>query len=205
MNLQTAVLALITPFLVAVMPVTFAADTAGLIADCEACHGKNGASTDPMVPTIAGYSAYYLAESLLIYKEKARPCPQIKYLTGAKKGTSTTMCEAVAHLSEEQSNAIGEYYAEKPFVRAKQAFDPALAKIGSGLHELHCTKCHEDGGSSPDDDAGILAGQWTPFLDVQMTEYLEGKRPMDEKMKPKMEVLKPEDVKALLHFYASFQ
>jgi len=182
-----------------------AAELATVLADCETCHGKDGVSSAPMVPTIAGYSAYYLTESLQIYQEKARPCPEIEYPAGAKKGQKTTMCAAVANLSKGSLESLGGHYAEKPFVRPKQIFDPVLASTGKALHELHCTKCHEDGGSSPDDDAGILAGQWMPFLEAQLNEYASGIRPMDEKMKIKIDALKPEELKALVHYYGSFQ
>jgi sulfide dehydrogenase cytochrome subunit len=92
-----------------------------------------------------------------------------------------------------------------PFVRAKQTFDADLASKGKGIHALECKKCHEDGGSSPDDDAGILAGQWMPYLEDQFEEYASGKRPMPKKMQPKMEKLSAEDTKALIHYYGSFQ
>ena len=57
---------------------------------------------------------------------------------------------------------------------------------------ITCAKCHEKGGSSADDDAGILAGQWTHYLKEQFAAFRSGKRQMDEKMKPKIEKLSEE-------------
>ena len=182
-----------------------AADIATLIAPCEDCHGKDGASEEPEIPSIGGFSATYITDSLTVYRDKTRPCEEVKYPAGEHKGDSTDMCKVSADLSEEDSGLIAEHYAGKPFVRAKQSYDADLAARGKGIHDLNCTKCHEDGGSSPDDDAGILAGQWMPYLEDQFREYAEGKRPMPEKMVPKMEKLSAEDTKALINYYGSLQ
>jgi sulfide dehydrogenase cytochrome subunit len=181
-----------------------AADIATLTGPCEDCHGKDGVSQDPKIPTIAGNSSTFLVYALEAFRDKSWPCEDVKYQAGAHKGETSNMCTAVEKLSDDDIGSIADYYADKPFVRAKQSFDPELAKRGKGIHELHCEKCHEDGGSSTDDDAGILAGQWTPYLEEQFKEYSSGKRPMPEKMKPKYEGLSGDDIKALLQYYASF-
>ncbi|MFZ0469609.1 MAG: c-type cytochrome [Thiogranum sp.] len=182
-----------------------AADIATLIAPCEDCHGKDGASEEPKIPTIGGYSAIYITDSLAVYRDKTRPCEDVKYPAGKHKGETTNMCEVAKNLSDEESGLVAEHYAGKPFVRAKQSFDAELAKVGKGIHALECKKCHEDGGSSSDDDAGILAGQWMPYLEDQFEEYTTGKRPMTKKMKPKIEKLSADDIKALIQYYGSFQ
>ncbi len=182
-----------------------AADIAALKGPCEDCHGKDGASKEPKIPTIGGYSAVYITDSLAIYGEKTRPCEDVKYPAGEHKGETTNMCDVAEKLSDEDAELVADYFAGKPFVRAKQAFDADLAKRGKGIHELDCSKCHEDGGSSPDDDAGILAGQWMPYLEEQFEEYKSGKRPMPKKMTPKIDKLSEDDIKALINYYGSFQ
>jgi sulfide dehydrogenase cytochrome subunit len=182
-----------------------AADIATLIGPCEDCHGKDGASEESKIPSIGGFSAQYITDSLAVYGDKTRPCEEVKFPAGAHKGDTTDMCKVAADLSEADTALVAEHYAGKPFVRAKQSFDADLAKRGKGIHDLECKKCHEDGGSSPDDDAGILAGQWMPYLEDQFEEYASGKRPMPEKMKPKMDKLSADDIKALVNYYGSFQ
>lgn len=182
-----------------------AADLDTLIGPCEDCHGKDGASTEPKIPVIAGLSDIYISDSIAAYRDETRPCDDVEYPAGEHKGETGNMCKAIENLSEEDVEQIAGHYAALPFVRAKQDFDAELAKKGKGIHSLHCKKCHEDGGSSPEDDAGILAGQWTPYLEEQFEEYIEGKRLMTEKMQPKMEKLDADGIKALLHYYASFQ
>jgi cytochrome subunit of sulfide dehydrogenase len=182
-----------------------AADVSKLAEDCANCHGKDGVSTEPDVPTIAGFSAPYLTDSLVAYKNKERPCPDAKYLGGEKKGKSTNMCEVAKALSDQDAAALAKHFAGKTFVRAKQAFDAAKAKQGEKIHGVSCKKCHENGGSSPDDDAGILAGQWMPYLTHTFEQYLSGKRPQPEKMKEKVDKLSKDDTEALVHYYGSFQ
>lgn len=182
-----------------------AADLGKLTTTCEECHGKDGVSNEPKIPTIAGMSATYITDSIAAYLDESRPCDDVKIPAGERKGETSNMCKSVEKLSEEETDQLAEHYAGKSFVRAKQKFDAGLAETGKGIHDLNCKKCHEDGGSSPDDDAGFLAGQWMPYLEDQFEEYSEGKRVQPKKMKPKIEKLSKDDIKALLHYYASFQ
>jgi sulfide dehydrogenase cytochrome subunit len=183
----------------------WAADVNTLMDNCAACHGKDGASTESDVPIIGGYSAKYLAGSLTNYKNKARPCPQTKYRSGPHKGDTTDMCALSGKLADDEINAIAAYLAAKPFVRARQSADAASAARGKQIQEAHCKKCHEDGGSSADDDAGILAGQWMPYIRHTFDEFLSKQRPVPKKMKPKFEELNKDDVEALVNYFGSFK
>jgi sulfide dehydrogenase cytochrome subunit len=183
-----------------------AADVAKLTETCANCHGKDGASTESEVPIIGGVSAEYLKLSLVSYSKKEWPCPETEVKTGDKKGTKTDMCKVSKELSDGDIKELAQFYAGKKFVRAKQKFDPALAKKGKDIHEANCEKCHSNGGSVASDDAGIMAGQWMPYLDETFKQYNSGKRPMTEKkMKPKMEKLDKAGFDALVNYYGSFQ
>lgn len=182
-----------------------AADAAKVADGCNNCHGKDGVSADSHVPTIAGLSATYIVDSMKSYKKKDRPCVETKYLSGDKKGQKSDMCKVASEVSDADAKAVAQLYGSKKFVRAKQPFDAAKAARGKTVHANECAKCHEKGGSSPDDDAGILAGQWMPYLKDQFAHYRAGKRPQEEKMKVKLDKLSKEDEEALLHYYASQQ
>jgi cytochrome subunit of sulfide dehydrogenase len=181
------------------------ADIGPLLEDCAGCHGKDGASAGPDVPIIGGYSAAYLTDSLKNYRNKARPCPDVKYLEGSQKGQTTNMCSVASKLSDADVAAIGDYLSKKSFVRARQTADAGKAERGKKIHEAHCTKCHEDGGSSPDDDAGILAGQWMAYVRHTFEEFSSGQRPMPKKMKPKFDELTPDDVDALINYFGNYK
>jgi len=189
----------------AVATVALAAEGAVVAEQCAVCHGKDGASSDSSIPTIGGYSAKYIVESIKNFRKKTRTCAEVTVLSGPNKGTKSDMCKVVADLSEADAEAVARYLAAQKFVRAKQPFDPVRAKRGSTVYKLRCEKCHENGGSSPDEDNGILAGQWMPYLREQMAGFRTGKRPLDEKMKLRLDKVGKEDEEALLHFFASQQ
>jgi cytochrome subunit of sulfide dehydrogenase len=172
---------------------------------CYDCHGRDGASTEPDVPIIGGLSEAYLTDSMMAYRDKERPCPESKYRAGDKSRPATDMCRIAAALSKAEIGNISKHLAAEPFVRAKQKADPQKAAAGKKIHEAQCERCHEDGGSSAADDAGILAGQWMKYLELSFQQYTDGSRPMPEKMKPRFEKLTPAEKEALIHFYGSFQ
>lgn len=172
---------------------------------CADCHGKAGVSTESDVPTIAGQSAAYLEATMGDYRDGNRPCPESKYRAGDTARAPTDMCKISKALSETEITEVAAHFAALPFVRAKQTFDPAKAAVGKKVHELHCEKCHAEGGSSADDDSGILAGQWMPYLQASMKEFTDGTRKAPKKMKPKVDELSADQVDALVHYYGSQQ
>jgi sulfide dehydrogenase cytochrome subunit len=182
-----------------------AADVNKLVGTCAECHGKDGASHESDVPIIGGLSASYINDSLAAYKNKERPCPETKYREGAKKGQKTDMCQVAKELSDADVKEVAKFFAGKKFARADQKFDAALAAKGKEYHADHCEKCHTEGGSVAEDDSGILAGQWMPYLKETFQEYESGKRPMPKKMKPKFEKLDKAKMEALINYYGSFK
>jgi sulfide dehydrogenase cytochrome subunit len=183
----------------------YAADVAKLVETCASCHGKDGASTESDVPIIGGYSSEYLSGSLTAYKQKERSCPETKIRAGEKKGTKTDMCKVAKDLSDGDVKEVAKYFAGKKFVRPTQKFDPALAQKGKKIHENDCEKCHSEGGSVASDDAGILAGQWMPYLNDQFKDFASGKRTAPKKMQPMLKKLDKAGIEALVNYYGSFK
>ena len=200
-----ALTALLFGATLAMMPVSGSADAGKLAEGCANCHGKDGVSTESDVPTIASFSAPYLEESMNRYKKKERNCPDAKYHSGPKKDQKTNMCNVAKELSAADIKQLSQHYAGKKYVATKQTFDPALAKKGKALHDRSCEKCHENGGTSGKDDSGILAGQKIHYLQQALDDFKNGRRPIDKKMKPKIEKLDKADFDALVHYYASQQ
>lgn len=184
----------------------FAADGAALFEQkCLACHGAGGASQDSSIPIIGGYSAKYVTESLANFRKKLRPCAEVAIPSGPKKGTKSDMCKVVAELSDAEADAAAKYLQARKFTRARQPFDAAKAAKGQSVYGKLCRRCHEDNGSSPDEDNGILAGQWTPYLKGQLAAFRAGKRTIDDKMKARLEKVSADEEEALVHFFASQQ
>lgn len=172
-----------------------------IIQECNDCHGKNGVSTESDMPTIAGASSFYLEEQMAAYRDGARPCEKSKFRSGDTSRAPKDMCEIAQSLSEDQALAVAAHYSEQTFVPAKQQVDLAKAGKGKLVHDDACDKCHTEAGSVPDDDAGILAGQWMPYMQQSFKEYRAGKRPDIKKMTAAFEKLNDADFEALVHYY----
>ena len=194
----------LTP-LIALFSTASASDIDAMMDGCNDCHGDSGVSQWSDVPTIAGIDAFGIADGLFMYRDEERPCAESEYRQGDTSRAATTMCAIAADLSDDDIEALGDAYAELEFVPAVQEFDAALAAAGATIHEQQCDKCHSDGGANVEDEASILAGQWMGYLDSTFASYASGDRPQDKKMKEKLDALSTDDVKALLHYYASQQ
>jgi len=141
-------------------------------------------------------STEYFMEAMEEYKSGVRP--------------STIMGRIAKGYSEEEFQLMAGYFSKQVFNRDKdQKIDAKMAERGAKLHKKYCEKCHEDGGRSSEDDAGILAGQWMPYLQYTMTDYLSGNREMTKKMKKRVNELKEKKgdkgFEELFHYYGSLK
>ena len=194
-------------FAVATLASMAAAQDGAKIAEqqCFQCHGKGGASTESNIPIIGGYSAKYIVESIRLFKKKERYCAEVSIPAGPNKGQKNDMCKIAAELKDAEVDALAKYFAAQKFVRAKQPFDAAKAAKAVPVYKLRCEKCHENNGASADEDNGILAGQWMPYMKDQLVWFRTGKRPIDDKMKQRLDKVTKEEEDLLLHFFASQQ
>jgi cytochrome subunit of sulfide dehydrogenase len=165
-----------------------------MIADtCSGCHGFNGVSAGPAIPSIAGLSKPYFVDAMMEYKSDKR--------------ASTIMGRIAKGYSDEEIEAMATEFSKMRFLSAKQEVDAKKAKRGAKLHDKYCEKCHAEGGSLADDDAGLLAGQWKPFLQYTLEDFRAKKRKMPKKMAKKMKrLIKKKGEGALgdlIEFYAS--
>lgn len=168
------------------------ASAVALANTCAGCHGVDGSSNGPAIPSIAEISKDYFIETMDGYKD------------GSIK--NTIMSRVAKGYSEEEVGLMADYFTKQKMIRKEQKFDATQAKAGKKLHDKYCEKCHEDGARSAEDDAGILAGQWTPYLKYTMADYISGDRTMTKKMKKKVKKLRKADAKGiekLIHYYGS--
>ena len=182
-----------------------AAELDAMIETCNGCHGDDGVSQWNDMPTIAGIDEFAHSEALYVYRDEARPCAESAFRQGDTSRPATTMCAVVRDMTDEDIEAIAAHYAALPFVPAEQEFDAALAAAGEAIHARGCDRCHSDGGSNPDDSASILAGQWMGYLETTFADYAAGERDQPAAMKVQLDELSADDVRALLHYYASQQ
>jgi len=160
---------------------------------CAGCHGPNGVSQGPATPSIAGMSAEYFKESMAAYAMGDRP--------------STIMTRIAKGYTDEDIELMADYFAKQKFVSAPQQADAKLSTKGKKLHDKYCEKCHTEGGSLAEDDAGILAGQWRPYLEYNLQDFTSGNREAPKKMAKKLDKLYKkhgqEGIDKLIEYYSS--
>ena len=169
-----------------------AAPTATMLADtCAGCHGTDGASTGPATPSLAGMSEVYMVDSMKAFKSGER--------------TSTIMGRIAKGYSEEEFKLMASVFAKQPIPVTSQTTNATKVAAGEKLFGKNCEKCHDEKGGLADDDSGILASQWLPYMQYSMEDFKAGTREMPKKMKKKVDKLSDAEIEALLQFFASQQ
>ncbi len=184
---------------IAVPSIGHAADGASVARDkCESCHGAQGNSAEERVPSIAGIPEEYFLESMQDFRTNDR-----KGIRFAPEGEpETDMNEVAESLSKDDVKALADYYSKQTFKPRAQVVDKALAKKGAKIHKRRCERCHEDNGKSTEDDMGRLAGQSMKYLEEQLKSFMAKERHAPKKMAKQLKKLTPDDVPALVHFFA---
>ncbi|MEO5340886.1 MAG: cytochrome c4 [Magnetococcus sp. MYC-9] len=175
--------------------------TAAMLANtCAGCHGTNGVSGGPAMPTIAGMPAKYLKEVMAAFKSDKRP--------------STIMGRLAKGYSDEEIALIADFFAKQKWQNAQSApqskmatpVNATLAKQGEKTTKAaKCDKCHEDNGVFQDDDTPRMAGQWLDYLRFKVQDLKNPAItvPQADKMKAGIDKLSAEELEAVAHFYAS--
>ncbi len=190
--LQTALLACGLSF----SATSFAGASGAMLGNtCAGCHGTNGVSNGPATPSLAGLDYDYFVDAMKAFKAGER--------------RTTIMTRIAKGYDDADIEAMSKYFSEKKYVLASQKYDKDAAKRGKKLHQKYCKNCHGDTGVSEDsdDDSGMLAGQWKPYLSYTFADYQDGEREMGKKMKKKFKSLHKKagdkGVADLIEFYAS--
>jgi sulfide dehydrogenase cytochrome subunit len=187
-----------------------------MLADtCVACHGKDGNSAGPAIPSLAGMSPNYLMGAMLAFKydddeekldsiiESDEDFEDVE----AFPRYSTIMGRLAKGYTEAEIKLLANYFSSETPVRPTQTFDSAKADQGKKLHDKYCEKCHEDEGRFADDDTGVLAGQWKPFFLYTMHDFKKGDRAIPKKMRTKLDEMAetngPEAIQELADYYSS--
>jgi cytochrome subunit of sulfide dehydrogenase len=179
--------------LLAASAAVLAAPAAEMLAyTCAGCHGTDGSSVGPSSPHIAGINPEYFVESMKAYKADER--------------NPTIMNRIAKGYSDEQIEAMAEFFSKQTLRLSAQKFDAEKAKLGAEYHEEYCEKCHEDGGRDAS-DGGTLAGQWMPYLHYAMSDFRSGSREMTKKMRTKLEKMEKAHgdaaIDAVIQYYGS--
>ena len=156
---------------------------------CAACHGAEGESTNPAVPSLSGQPAQFIATQLFMFREGNRKDEQM-----------TPMAKPLSNA--EMNNLAAYFAAQKPGPPRHQskpenvAAGPALAK------KFNCSQCH---GPQLMGQQHIprLAGQRYEYVRTQLLGFKAQKRfDMDGNMTAAAQLLSPEDIEILADYVA---
>jgi sulfide dehydrogenase cytochrome subunit len=156
---------------------------------CAGCHGTNGASAGPSMPSLGGQSKIAIVESMKGFKSGDRP--------------ATVMGRLAKGYSDADFEVMGDFFSKQKLFANSQAVDKVKAAKGEALHEKNCARCHVENGKEIKDNSPIMANQWVKYLEIQMADYAAGKRKMFDRKEEKMKPLSRDDLEAIANFYAS--
>jgi len=167
--------------------------TAALAATCNNCHGVNGVSVGPSMPSIGGLPEAYLRTVMLQWKSGER--------------YSATMGRLIKGYSDQQIADLAKHYAAKPWVPIAQPVAANVLAQGKAASE-RCATCHGETGSKPDDPAETpqIHGQWAKYMELEMMKYRDSSVAMPHRrMRGNTQRLNEEDVAAVAQYYAAQQ
>ncbi|WP_291298727.1 cytochrome c [Elioraea sp.] len=171
-----------------------AARGASLAAPCAACHGADGNSTTPLVPSLAGQPPVFLTLQMVLFREGIRAVPA---MNAAMEGITDRDVEDLA----------AHYAALPPHTDPPHADQPerdaAKAARGAALSVQHrCGVCHLPGYTGQN-QMPRLAGQREDFLLHTMQDYQAQRRTgTDTTMNAALYGLSGQDLADLAHYLA---
>jgi len=159
---------------------------------CAACHGADGNSPTPEVPSLAGQTWRYLYIQLRDFKEGRRSNP--------------LMSPMAQPLSREDMIAVANFYAAQPLKPQAFKVDDAKARLGKAKsEETLCTMCHL-GGFLGQNEIPRVAGQNYQYIVAQLKAFKERTRTNDAgNMTAVARTLSDQDIENLGHFLAGLR
>ena len=176
-------------------------------ATCAACHGSEGRSELPLVPSLAGQHSFYVITQLFLFRDGRRnDHPAGAAMSALAKGMSDAdlrgYSEAVARLPA-AALAAAPGASVAAFTDSLPPRDAARFGRGRQLAAAHrCSSCHgadlAGGGQVP-----RLGGQREDYLQIALKGFQSGTRlGYTPAMNEALSGLKAEDLEDLAHYLA---
>jgi cytochrome c553 len=158
---------------------------------CGGCHGADGRSATPNIPSLAGQPADFITLQMILFRERLRDAPP--------------MPDLAQGLADDQLEDLAAFFAGLPPGPAEDrgARDDALAERGQALSQrMNCGVCH-----LPDyrgrEQIPRLVGQREDYLLHTLREYRDNKRAgTDTSMNAVVYAVPDADLAALAHYLA---
>jgi sulfide dehydrogenase cytochrome subunit len=162
----------------------------GLARTCNNCHGVNGVSAGPTIPSIGGLSEAYLKQIMQQWKTRERD--------------DGTMSRLIRGYSDDQIAALAKYFASKPWTPVVQSVGAEVLAKGKDASD-RCETCHGATGSQPDDElTPKLNGQWAEYLALELEKYRSEQFKMThQKMMKNARKMEPDDVTSVTRYFGA--
>lgn len=157
---------------------------------CNGCHGIGGVSVAAPMPSIGGLPRDYLKRVMKQWKYDER--------------SSITMGRIVKGLSDDQLDALADYFSKQPWVPAPQPASADAMTKGKAVAAADCRDCHGLAGDDPDVDAPRIDGQWAGYMELELLKYrhAEFKLP-HRKMRQAARNMKADEVSAASRYFGA--
>ena len=154
---------------------------------CFACHGPDGRSGTPEVPSLAGQRSEFVAAQLHLFRDGGRSDAQMAPMT--------------VNLSDADIDDLAAYFSQVAPVPPEQAEDPSAAAAALPLlQRYHCATCHGENFAGQQKMPRI-AGQQRAYLNWQLRAFRDGKRPgIDASMRDVTKSLSNKDITVLANY-----
>jgi len=158
---------------------------------CSGCHGGDGNSISPTIPSLTGQNQEYLINAIKAYKEGRRKNATMQSI--AKNLDDSGIQNISAYFAAQQpKKVVGEDAAPGPF-------DP----LGDGAKiAATCNGCHGANGNSTTKGIPSLARLHPKYLTAAIKAYQNGGRKNDT-MKSLVSLLSDTDIEKLTWYYAT--
>ena len=159
---------------------------------CAGCHGADGSSVTPGIPSIAAQPTVFLENSMILMREGLRG--------------SAPMQQLLKGVGDREIVALAAHYAKLPPPMAQGRGDDALYERGRQLAvKLRCASCH-----LPDFSGRAqmprLAAQREEYLDHIMRTFRDAPPPgSDTLMNAALYGVSDADIRAMAHFLARYR
>jgi cytochrome c553 len=155
---------------------------------CAGCHGPDGNSVTPGIPSIAGQPKLFVENQLILFREELRRSP--------------VMLPVVKGMKDPEIIKLAEHYSKLPAKPVPGAsVDKKLFLAGQGLaKKLRCGICHLSDFRGQN-QIPRLGAQREEYLDAEMRAYRDNKRSGgDTIMAATLYGVKDDEIRALAHF-----
>lgn len=162
---------------------------------CAACHGKDGNSTNPVWPKLAGQHADYIIKQLKDFQEGKRSNP--------------LMSPVAENLTEQDMQSLADTFSSMK-IKHGQA-DPEKLNLGKKIYRAGnsdagvpaCLACHgPTGHGNPAANYPVLAGQHAAYTELQLNAFRADTRTNDANatMRNVVDRMSDDEIKAVSQY-----